>query len=129
MIVSGARDAFARLPGRESADPFAASPADGLSMRIVRVRGNDSRTPHRHPHSQEAIYVISGRGALWEDGDLRPFEAGDCALIEAGVPHATIPDRGTWMELVCFFPHPDLNDNLEEIEDTVIEPEDGGNGS
>jgi quercetin dioxygenase-like cupin family protein len=122
VIVSDARRQFARLSGRDSADPFAGMPAEGLSMRIVRLTGTGTRSPHRHPLSQEAIYVISGRGALWEDGQLQSFEAGDCALIEAGVPHATIPDGGTSMELVCFFPHPDLNANLEELEDTVIRP-------
>jgi quercetin dioxygenase-like cupin family protein len=95
-------------------------------MRIVRLTGTGSRSPHRHPHSQEAIYVISGRGTLWEDGEAQRFEAGDCALIAAGVPHATIPDGGTSMELVCFFPHPDLNTNLDELEDIVIGPDGKG---
>jgi quercetin dioxygenase-like cupin family protein len=93
-------------------------------MRIVRVEG-EGRSPHRLPHSREAIYVISGKGWLWEDGVELRVEAGDCALIEAGVAHATIPDSGTAMQLVCFFPHPDLNANVEELEDIVISAKQG----
>lgn len=121
MIVSRAARLFRQLPGRESADPYDGSGAGGFSMRIVRVEGGRRRSPHRHPHSHEAIYVVSGKGLLWEDGAESRIEAGDCALIDPGVAHATIPDGGTSMELVCFFPHPDLRNNIEELEGIVIE--------
>jgi quercetin dioxygenase-like cupin family protein len=120
---------FRQLPGRESADPFDGSPSGDFSMRIVRVEGG-RRSPHRHPYSHEAFYVVSGKGVLWEDGNESRIEAGDCALIDPGVAHAAIPDDGTDMELVCFFPHPDLDNNIEELEEIVIagsEPE--GNGA
>jgi quercetin dioxygenase-like cupin family protein len=120
VITSRSRLHYREFPGRDSADPFESGPGDGFSMRVVRLEGGRRRWPHRHPHSQEAIYVVRGKGLLWEDGVRRPFEAGDCALIEAGVAHATIPDAGTSMELVCFFPHPDLSRNLEEIEELLI---------
>jgi quercetin dioxygenase-like cupin family protein len=107
------------LPGRVSADPFEGVATQGFSMRVVRV-GAGTRSPHRHPHSQEAIFVVEGTGMLWEDGVTRRFEAGDCALIETGVAHATVPDPGTGMELVCFFPLADLEHNLEELGDMVI---------
>ena len=29
---------------------------------------------------------------LWDDGSSQRFVEGDCALVEAGVPHATVPD-------------------------------------
>jgi quercetin dioxygenase-like cupin family protein len=111
---------YRRLAGRDSADPFEGTKTDGLSVRIVRLRGEEVRSPHRHPYSQEAIYVLSGHGVLWEDGVTSRFEAGDCALIGRGVRHATLPHPGTSMKLVCFFPHEDLRRNTEEMYDTVI---------
>lgn len=125
MIVSRSQYFFRKLSGRESADPLQNTPSGDLSMRIVRLRGRD-RSPHRHPHSREAMYVVSGKGRLWENGEERRIEAGDCALIEAGVPHATLPEPGTTMQLVCFFPHPDLNANVEELEHIIISSARGG---
>jgi quercetin dioxygenase-like cupin family protein len=119
VIVSRSDYLFRRLPGRHSADPLENVPSLDLSMRIVRIEGGD-RSPHRHPHSREAIYVISGTGRLWEDGVEHRIEAGDCVVIETGVPHATIADPGTTILLVCFFPHADLNANIEELENIVI---------
>lgn len=125
MIVPRSEYLFRKLSGRESADPLQNAPSGDLSMRVVRLEGGD-RSPHLHPHSREAMYVISGRGRLWENGVQHRIETGDCALIEAGVPHATIPEPGTAMELVCFFPHPDLNANLEELEHITIDATEGG---
>jgi quercetin dioxygenase-like cupin family protein len=119
VIVAGSNLRFAQLAGRASADPFAGLAVRSLAVRLVRVDAR-RRSPHRHPHSQEVIYVARGTGMLWEDGSSQPVGPGDCALIATGVPHATIPDAGTTLELVCFFPHPDLDANIEELEDIVV---------
>lgn len=120
MIASRSQLRYRELPGRLSANPFEAADLEAFSVRIVRVRGEPRRIPHRHPHSQEVIYVARGRGHLWQDGAVRPFEEGDCALIPRGAKHATFPEPGSAMELVCFWPHPDLENNLEDIDDFVI---------
>ena len=120
MISSHRSRRYHSLPGRESADPLELAGPDGFTMRVVRLHGDRKRSPHRHPLSQEAIFVVRGAGTLWEDGIRSRFEAGDCALIEAGVAHATIPDPGTEMEVVCFFPHGDLAENLEELDEVVV---------
>lgn len=111
---------FARLEGRASADPFEGSPGEGLSVRLVRLKSGLRRSPHRHPHSPEVVYVLSGSGVLWEDGIERRVEPGDLALIPAGEPHATIPAAGESMELLCFFPHPDLAANIEDLGEIVL---------
>jgi quercetin dioxygenase-like cupin family protein len=89
-------------------------------VRIVRLSGKSVRWAHRHPKSVELLHVTKGRGILWEEGVERRFEQGDTALVPVGVPHATVPDTGTDMELICFFPHPDLNSNIEELEDMIV---------
>ena len=127
MIIE--RDAlrFEARPGRKSADPLAGPSTDpfsgavvDFSVRIVRLSDDAVRWAHRHPQSVELIHVIRGHGVLWEAGVERRFAEGDTALVPVGIPHATVPDAGTDMELICFFPHPNLDDNIEELEDMVV---------
>lgn len=119
MILGRAQRDYIELPGRRSADPLRAAAPLGFSMRVVSLEGG-RRSPHRHPRCREVIFVISGSGRLWEDGVFSSFERGDCALVEPGVAHATIPDRGSEMELLCFFPVDDVAAATEELEDMVI---------
>jgi quercetin dioxygenase-like cupin family protein len=129
VIVPKHEHRFVDLGTRLVADPLDQAAPSGFSVRVVHLE-HRRRSPHLHPHSQEAIYVVRGEGLLWEDGVARPFGAGDCALIEAGVPHATVPHPGTDMELLCFFPHPDPGANTRELGDVVIpESEDGAGRS
>ncbi|MQA85278.1 MAG: cupin domain-containing protein [Streptosporangiales bacterium] len=121
MIVRRFADLeFSELPGRLSADPFAGVDPSGTSVRIVRIEGASPRSPHRHPRSAEAVYVAEGSGRAWQDGEVRRVTAGDTVLVPRGVPHATIPDPGGSLLLVCFFPDPDLATNLEEL-DAVLD--------
>lgn len=111
---------FVTLPGRDSADPLAGQGA-ASSARYVRLRRDPSRTAHRHPHSEEVVLVVVGAGYVWVDGDRWPVAEGDIVRIPAGVAHATVPNEGAAMELMCFFPHPDLAENLEATEYLVTE--------
>lgn len=111
---------FVALPGRLSADPFVDVAGLDVSVRIVRLEHDPQRRPHRHPHSTEAVHVLSGEGHVWRDGDRSSVGRGDTFVIPAGVPHATLPMAGSHLELVCFFPHPDLAANLEELDGPVL---------
>ncbi len=118
MSVVPERDLeFADLPGRRSADPLVAIQS-ASSLRIVELERTEGRTAHRHPHSEEVVYVASGSGSVWIDGETHPVTSGDVVVIPTGVAHATIPSGGETMRLICFFPHPDLSEN---ITDTDIE--------
>jgi len=119
VILPRAQRDYIELPGRRSADPLRAAAPLGFSMRVVAVE-TGRRFAHRHPRCREVIFVITGSGRLWEDGVFSSFEEGDCALVEPGVAHATIPDPGNVMELVCFFPVADVAAATEELEDVVI---------
>jgi quercetin dioxygenase-like cupin family protein len=118
MPVIRAADAPAvALPGRTSANPLspAQGRANGVSVRVVEIPPGP-RTPHRHPHSCEVVYVVAGTGRVWEGERPTPVAPGDVVLVEPGVPHATVCTSAEPMRLVCFFPHPDLADNLEELD-------------
>ncbi len=126
MVVTSSELDFRPLPGRTAADPFRGLDTGDLSMRVVHVAAGATRSPHRHPYSHEAIYVVQGSGLFWEDGRSRRVNEGDCILVAPGVPHATIPDRDAGMKLVCFWPHPDLSSNIEEIAGQIQIERSGG---
>ena len=110
---------FKALPSRNSADPFDGVMDANLSLRIVKMSADPHRSPHVHPHSAEAVYVIAGRGTFWLEGERTHVEQGDSFLIPAGAKHATLPDDDVDMELICFFPHPDLSQNIVELTEPV----------
>jgi quercetin dioxygenase-like cupin family protein len=113
-VVPGESLDFARLPGRLSADPLPPGLPVGCSARVVRIAPG-TRTPHRHPHSAELAYVVAGTGTAWEDDVSRTVGPGDLLVVPAGVAHATVASGPADLVLVCFFPHPDLGANLEEL--------------
>lgn len=121
-VIKGSSLEFRQLAGRCSADPLEAFATES-SLRIVDLDHGPSRTAHRHPHSEEVVVVISGRGRVWVDGHTTQVEEGDVVVIPRGAPHATIP-AGGGVRLACFFPHPELASNLEETE-MAVERADG----
>lgn len=114
-VFRGSDQHYAELVGRLSADPLADADAGSCSVRVVRVPPGP-RTPHRHPHSVEIVYVASGSGRVWEGDEITPVEQGDLVLIPVGTPHATVCTGTPDLVLVCFFPHPDLAGNIEELD-------------
>ena len=114
-VVSHRQLRFTDLPGRSSADPLEALAASS-SVRVVQLGRTEGRTAHRHPHSEEIVYVVAGRGEVWIDGTVEPVAQGDVIHIPAGAAHATLPAAESAMRLVCFFPHADLADNLDETD-------------
>jgi quercetin dioxygenase-like cupin family protein len=115
MPIFRGRDVhFADLMGRRSANPLPPGAAEPCSVRIVRVPPGP-RTPHRHPHSCEVVYVAAGQGRVWEGDHANHLVAGDLVVVPPGVAHATVCTGRSELVLVCFFPHPDLSQNLEEL--------------
>jgi quercetin dioxygenase-like cupin family protein len=113
VIPAGSLE-FARLPGRLSADPLPAGLVAGCSARIMRIAPGP-RTPHVHPHSAEVIYVVEGTGTAWEGDVPTRVAAGDLVVVPPRVPHATVASDAGELVLVCFFPHPDLAANIQEL--------------
>ncbi|MGH8946666.1 MAG: cupin domain-containing protein [Acidimicrobiia bacterium] len=108
------------FPGRTTGDPFQEAGKGASTVRQVTIDYVPSRSPHLHPHSEEIVYVVSGRGRVWLDGVFHDVGPGSWYRIPAQTPHATMADRGERMSLVCFFPHDDFANNIEEL-DLILE--------
>lgn len=113
---------FRAFPGRTTSDPFRDAGPGASTVRQVVIEFVPARSPHLHPQSEEIVYVVAGSGRLWLDGVFHPVGPGTWYRIPARTPHATLADPGEHMSLVCFFPHPNFANNIEELE-LVIEAE------
>jgi quercetin dioxygenase-like cupin family protein len=118
---------FRDFPGRRTADPFQTAGPGASTVRQVVIEHASSRSPHLHPRSEEIVFVVAGRGRVWLDGRYHPVGPGSWYRIPAGAPHATMADLGERMSLVCFFPHDDLAQNIEELDLVLQANEEGEN--
>ena len=117
MTVVGPRDLEYRdFPGRTTSDPFRNAGRGESTVRQVVIDHVSSRSPHLHPRSEEIVYVVSGRGRVWLDGTFHPVGPGSWYRIPKNTPHATMADPGERVSLVCFFPHADFANNIEELD-------------
>ena len=117
MTVVGPEELdFRDFPGRSTADPFKVAGQGASTVRQVVIEHVPSRSPHRHPQSEEIVYVVAGRGRVWLDGVVHAVGPGSWYRIPAGTPHATMADPDERMSLVCFFPHDDFANNIEELD-------------
>lgn len=118
-VVSSEDVVFVALPGRRSGDPLRGVEA-ASSLRLSHPERTNSRRAHRHPNSEEVIYVRTGTGVVYIDGTIHQVTPGDVVHVPRGAAHATAPDEGATMELVCFFPHPNLAENIEETDIDIM---------
>jgi quercetin dioxygenase-like cupin family protein len=117
---------FRDFPGRTTSDPFRETGQGASTVRQVVIDYIPSRSPHLHPQSEEIVYVVAGTGRVWLDGVFHPVRPGSWYRIPARTPHATMADRGERMSIVCFFPHDDFSNNIEELDIVIEADQEGG---
>ena len=117
---------FRDFPGRTASDPFREAGQGASTVRQVVIEYVPSRSPHLHPQSEEVVYVVAGTGRVWLDGVFHPVGPGSWYRIPARTPHATMADRGERMSMVCFFPHDDFPNNIEELDIVIEADQEGG---
>ncbi|MFC1665408.1 cupin domain-containing protein [Pseudomonadota bacterium] len=97
------------LPGRLSREVVSAEKgADSVTLRLVEIAVADlnesPRSPHRHLHFEECIYVLAGQGTTRTDSGEHIIEQGDTILIPPGEWHVTRNTGSETLKLLCFFP-------------------------
>ena len=93
-----------------------------LSSCVIRVMpGQTVRPAHAHPAGEELIYIMTGSGKVWIDGEIGAIRAGSTVLFEQGKAHMVRNDGDEEMKVVCFFAPPTGLENYEMHEDAKFE--------
>jgi quercetin dioxygenase-like cupin family protein len=66
------------------------------NMNYVAMEAGEENVPHTHPHSDDTIVILSGRGTIADltNGIALEFQAGQVINIPPGVKHQVRADRG-----------------------------------
>ncbi len=89
----------------------------GIALRLVELlptRMSGPRHPHSHRGMEEVIYVQSGRGKAWVEGEITTIKPGDTILIPAGVRHMMVNTGRKHLTLLCSFSAADPENRFRE---------------
>ncbi len=93
---------------------------EGLSFNVVIIEpGNTVKPAHSHKNHEELIYIVSGAGEAYIDGNVSEVSAGSAVLFSKGSVHMLRNSGSEDMKVACFFtPAATLDDYSfhEEIE-------------
>ena len=94
--------------------------AHQCSMCVIEVQpGSTVKPAHSHPNGEEVIYLLSGSGRVWIDGEIGKVEQGCAVLFPQGKIHMLQNTSDEVMKVACFFaPATDLKNYkfFDEIE-------------
>jgi quercetin dioxygenase-like cupin family protein len=85
--------------------------ANHCSSCVIRVEAGQTVKPaHSHPNGEELIYIITGSGRVWIEGEISDVRAGSLVLFPQGKVHQLQNNGAEEMKVVCFFsPATDLD--------------------
>jgi mannose-6-phosphate isomerase-like protein (cupin superfamily) len=63
--------------------------SEKVKVKITEYLPGYAHKPHVHPHQEEVIFVLSGRGATETEGRKMEIGPGSVVFVAAGEPHAT----------------------------------------
>jgi quercetin dioxygenase-like cupin family protein len=88
------------------------------SMCVIEVQpGQTVKPAHSHPNGEELVYLLSGSGRVWIDGEITAAKQGCAILLPQGKIHMLQNTSNEVMKAACFFsPATDL-DNYKFFED------------
>jgi mannose-6-phosphate isomerase-like protein (cupin superfamily) len=100
--------------------------AQAITFRVIDMlpaAQQEPRRPHSHPDFEEVIFILSGRGQLWVEGEWHALRPGDAVLVPAGVVHATFNTTDEPLRLASFFPVPAGVDETRRRSEVLIAPD------
>ena len=94
--------------------------AEGFTFNVVTLDpGNTVKPAHSHKNNEELIYIVSGAGEVYIDGEVYEVSAGSAVLFSKGSVHMLRNSGSEDMKVACFFTPPATLDDYsfhEEID-------------
>jgi len=85
-----------------------------LTSCVMRILPCETVKPaHAHPQGEELIYVISGEGKVYVDGEVEPLCPGTVVLFQKDSIHMVRNTGSSEMKVICFFAPPASLDTYE----------------
>ncbi len=78
--------------------------AQHCSMCVIEVQpGQTVKPAHSHPNGEEVIYLLSGSGRVWIEGEISAVKQGYAILFPQGKIHMLQNTSDEVMKVACFF--------------------------
>lgn len=97
------------LPGRDHkmiVSPWHFGQSQNMCFGLADFPPNSHAPGHVHATQEEIIYIISGFGEMFFDGEPEPIEPGSIVYIPSNVVHSIKNDADEVMKLVYVFSPP-----------------------
>ena len=92
--------------------------AKNCSMCVIEVQpGHTVKPAHSHPQGEEVIYLLSGSGRVWIEGEIENVKQGCAVLFPQGKIHMLQNTSAEVMKVACFFAPGTSLDNYKFFDD------------
>jgi mannose-6-phosphate isomerase-like protein (cupin superfamily) len=100
-------NAVAPMPGGEIIDEMiglaaSAGRTDQQSLALIRIGPGENSTPHRHRHTWESYYILTGCAHMVIEGRSVELNPGDAILIEPPEVHQIFCRGTSILEFLAF---------------------------
>ena len=100
---------YVKLTGRDHKmiiGPDKALESEHMAFGVADFPANAHAPAHVHDNGEEIIYILTGSGEIYFDGEPEPVEPGSVVYIPQGVEHSINNTSGEVMKLAYVFSPP-----------------------
>ena len=96
------------LPGREMRRLITTEnvSAENMSVGVIWVPPGAEVLPLHSHEAEEALYIVTGNGEYWIDGELGHFQSGDIVWFPYNCKHMVRNTGESVLQAVCIFSPP-----------------------
>ncbi len=80
--------------------------AETMCFGVADFPANAHAPAHVHENEEEIIYILTGKGEMYFDGEAEPVEPGSCVIIPKKVVHSINNTSDEVMKLAYVFSPP-----------------------